>query len=75
MPEIKTDVTDTFAKITILLAPHLNMTIGKMGSRFQNPMPEIRGLLEKLEEDAYHNGLEAGKLLQVIEGKDYTGNT
>ena len=88
MSEMKTDVTDTFAKITILLAPHLNLTIskveqdafnggliGKIDNWFQNPMTEIRGLLEKLEQDAYHNGSEAGKLLQVVEGKDCAGNT
>lgn len=84
----KTDVADTFARITILLAPHLNLTVNKLDqdafksgliskvdNLFKNPMPEIRDLLEKLEQDAYHNGLEDGKSLQVIEGKDYTSNT
>jgi hypothetical protein len=32
-------------------------------------------LLENLEQDAYNRGFEAGKLLQVIEGKDCAGNT
>lgn len=42
-----------FGKITILLAPYLKQSLNVVG----NPMPEIKGILEKLEVDARQEGI------------------
>jgi len=59
MSEIKTDATNTFARITILLAPHLSMTIDKLDSRFQNPIIEALRLVN-------HFRLSRAKIVPAI---------